>query len=55
MPATVRKRGSRWAIVNANNGHTYGTPSTKRKAQVSAAIRNGHYRPGRNNRRTIRL
>ena len=54
MPATVRKHGARWAIINRNNGHIYGYSSTKRKANMSAAIRNGSYRPGRT-RRTIKL
>ena len=55
MPYGVRKAGRRWAIVNRGNGHIAGYSNTKRKASISASIRNGtHRQPGRT-RRTIRL
>ena len=57
MPYTVRKTGKGakpLAIVNTGNGHIAGHSSTKRKAAISASIRNGTHRAGRT-RRTIRL
>lgn len=43
MPYTVRKarkRGKRWAIVNTNTGRAVGHSASKRKARISASIRN---------------
>lgn len=40
MPYAVRKRGRRWAIVNRANGRVAGYSTTKRKAAISAGIRN---------------
>jgi hypothetical protein len=40
MPYGVRKRGGRWAIVNKRTGKTVGSSSSKRKAAISASIRN---------------
>jgi len=43
MPYTVRKSGSRYAIVNRNTGKVAGYSSSKRKAAISASYRNrGH-------------
>ena len=39
MPHTVRKRGSKYAIVDKNTGKTKGRSDTKKKAQASARIR----------------
>jgi hypothetical protein len=44
MPYAARKRGSRWAIVNTANGRVAGYSRTKRKAAISASIRNGTHR-----------
>ena len=44
MPYIVRKRGKRWAIVNAQTGNAVGYSRSKRKAQISAAIRNRAHR-----------
>ena len=41
MPAVVRKRGKRWAIVNKDTGEVYGYSTSKKKAQASADTRNG--------------
>jgi hypothetical protein len=40
MPYVVRKRGRRYAIVNVQTGKTAGYSTSKRKAQISASIRN---------------
>lgn len=40
MPAVVRKRGKRWAIVNKDTGKVYGYSDSKKKAQASANARN---------------
>lgn len=40
MPAVVRKRGKRWAIVNKDTGKVYGYSDSKAKAQASANARN---------------
>lgn len=40
MPAVVRKRGKRWAIVNKDTGEVYGYSTSKKKAQASARARN---------------
>lgn len=40
MPAVVRKRGKRWAIVNKDTGEVYGYSTSKAKAQASANARN---------------
>ena len=43
MPYGVRKsrkKGKRWAIVNTRTGRTVGHSNSKRKARVSASIRN---------------
>jgi hypothetical protein len=40
MPAVVRKRGKRWAIVNEDTGEVYGYSTSKPKAQASANARN---------------
>jgi len=46
MPYVVRKRGSKWAIVNANTGRVAGTSSTRANAEASARIRNAaHKKP----------
>jgi hypothetical protein len=47
MPYAARKKGSRWAIVNTNTGRVAGYSRTKRKAAISASIRNGTHRRGR--------
>jgi len=39
MPHTVRKQGSKYAIVDKNTGKTKGKSATKKKAQASARIR----------------
>lgn len=33
MPWSVRKRGSRWVVVNANTGAVKGTHESKKKAE----------------------
>lgn len=43
MPAVVRKRGKRWAIVNKDTGEVYGYSDSKAKAQASANARNAHH------------
>jgi len=44
MPAVVRKRGKRWAIVNKDTGKVEGHSTSKAKAQRSANARNAaHY------------
>ena len=40
MPYSVRKQGSRWAIVNKRTGKTVGHSATKGKAQKSVNARN---------------
>jgi hypothetical protein len=40
MPYAPRKRGKRWAIVNVKTGKVAGYSSSKRKAAISASIRN---------------
>jgi len=40
VPYVVRKRKSRYAIVNAATGKTVGYSRSKRKAKISASIRN---------------
>jgi hypothetical protein len=40
MPYTVRKQGSKYAIVNKNTGKVAGRSSSKRKARISASYRN---------------
>lgn len=40
MPAVVRKRDKRWAIVNKDTGEVYGYSTSKAKAQASAHARN---------------
>lgn len=40
MPVVVRKRGSRWAIVEKASGKVKGYSSSKAKAQASANARN---------------
>jgi hypothetical protein len=40
MPYGVRKQGKRWAIVNKQTGKTVGLSTSKRKAAISASIRN---------------
>jgi hypothetical protein len=43
MPYVARKRGKRWAIVNKQTGKVAGYSSSKRKAAISASMRNrGH-------------
>jgi hypothetical protein len=44
MPYVARKRGKRWAIVNAQTGKVAGYSRSKRKAGVSASIRNRAHR-----------
>jgi hypothetical protein len=39
MPHIVKKRGSKYAIVDKRTGKTKGTSGTKKKAQASARIR----------------
>jgi hypothetical protein len=39
MPHSVKKRGSKYAIVDKRTGKTKGTSETKKKAQASARIR----------------
>ncbi|HKH13820.1 MAG TPA: hypothetical protein VKA47_04095 [Solirubrobacterales bacterium] len=39
MPHTVRKQGSKYAIVDKNTGKVKGKSDTKKKAQASARIR----------------
>jgi len=39
MPHTVRKRGSKYAIVDKSTGKTKGKSDTKKKAKASARIR----------------
>jgi hypothetical protein len=39
MPHTVRKRGSKYAIVDKQTGKKTGESKTKGKAQASARIR----------------
>ena len=39
MPHTVKKRGSKYSIVDKRTGKTKGTSDTKKKAQASARIR----------------
>jgi hypothetical protein len=38
-PHTVRKQGKRWAIVRADTGRVVGHSTSKRKAAISASIR----------------
>jgi hypothetical protein len=40
MPYGVQKRSNRWAIVNRDSGKVAGYSSSKRKAAISASIRN---------------
>ena len=40
MPYTARKRGKRWAIVNTATGKVAGYSNSRKKAKVSASIRN---------------
>jgi len=48
MPAVVRKRGKRWAIVNKDTGKVVGSSTTKAKAQASANARNAaHFTKGK--------
>jgi hypothetical protein len=43
VPYVARKAGKRWAIVNAKTGRVAGYSTSKRKAAISASIRNrGH-------------
>ena len=44
MPYTVQKRGRRWAIVNKATGRIAGYSRTKRRASISAGIRNRAHR-----------
>jgi hypothetical protein len=44
MPYTVRKRGKRWAIVRTDTGRVAGYSTSKRKARISASIRNRAHR-----------
>jgi hypothetical protein len=39
LPHTVRKRGSKYAIVDKRTGKTKGKSDTRKKAQASARIR----------------
>jgi hypothetical protein len=39
MPHTVRKSGSKWAIVDKRTGKQKGKSDTKKKAKASARIR----------------
>jgi hypothetical protein len=39
MPHTVRKRGSKYEIVDKRSGKKKGESTSKRKAQASARIR----------------
>jgi hypothetical protein len=39
MPHAVRKRGSKYAIVDKRTGKTKGKSDSKKKAQASARIR----------------
>jgi hypothetical protein len=39
MPHTVRKRGSKYEIVDKSTGRTKGKSDMKKKAQASARIR----------------
>ncbi len=39
MPHVVRKRGSKYAIVDKRTGKTKGKSDSKKKAQASARIR----------------
>jgi hypothetical protein len=39
MPHTVRKQGSKYAIVDKNTGKVKGKSDTKKKTQASARIR----------------
>ena len=47
MPYTVRKtKGKKpWAIVNQATGRVVGKSSSKKKASISASIRNGTHKP----------
>lgn len=50
MPHKARKSGKRWAIVRADTGKVVGHSSSKRKATISAAIRDrksGHGERGK--------
>ena len=40
MPYVVRKSGKRWAIVNKATGKVAGYSSSKKKAAISANMRN---------------
>lgn len=40
MPAVVKKRGKRWAIVNKDTGKVYGYSDSEADAQASANARN---------------
>jgi hypothetical protein len=40
MPYVVRKRGNRYAIVNKLTGKVAGYSTSRRKAHISASIRN---------------
>jgi hypothetical protein len=40
VPYVVRKRGRRYAIVNQRTGKTVGRSASRRKAAISASIRN---------------
>jgi len=45
MPYTVQKHGRRYAIVHAVTGKVVGHSDTKRKAHISASIRNRADKP----------
>jgi hypothetical protein len=44
MPYSVRKSGKRYAIVNTQTGKVAGYSRSKRKANISASIRNRAHR-----------
>jgi hypothetical protein len=44
MPYAARRRGKRYAIVNTSTGKVAGYSRSKRKANISASIRNRAHR-----------
>lgn len=45
MPTMIRKRGSKWCVVEKSSGTIKSRHVTKGKAQASAAARAGHILP----------
>lgn len=45
MPNIIRKRGSKWCVIEKSSGKVKSRHVTKGKAQASAAARAGHILP----------